>query len=117
RPDQIEDTRLRLATEEALALGLAALDERDRLVLTYYYFEDLTLREIGALMHVHEATISRWLQRAQKQARQKTEQILQRNYGLRRAEVAECLQIAARADIDVRRLLDGPEEASAGRVP
>ncbi len=117
RPDQIEDARLRQATDEALVQGFAALDERDRLLLNYYYFEDLTLKEIGSLMHVHEATISRWLQRAQKQARQKTEQILQRNYGLRRAEVAECLQLAARAEIDVRSLLDGREGASAGRSP
>jgi IS30 family transposase len=74
----------------------------------------LTLREIGALMGVHEATISRWLQRAQKQARRKTEEILQRNYGLRRAEVAECLQMAARTEIDVRQLLS-EKSASAER--
>ena len=114
RPDEIEDARLRLATEEAMAQGFAALDERDRLLLNYYYFEDLTLKQIGALMQVHEATISRWLQKAQKQARQKTEQILQRNYGLKRAEVAECLQLAARAEIDVRQLLKDRERASAG---
>jgi RNA polymerase sigma-70 factor (ECF subfamily) len=113
RPDEIEDTRLRQATEEALAQGFAALEERDRLLLNYYYFEDLTLKQIGALMHVHEATISRWLQRAQKQARQKTEQILQRSYGLKRAEIAECLQLAARSEIDVRRLLQERERASA----
>lgn len=114
RPDQIEDDRLRHATEEALAQGLAALDERDRLLLNYYFFKALTLKEIGVLMRVHEATISRWLQRALKQARQKTEQILQRDYGLRRAEVTECLQLAAESEIDVRRLLGETETSSAG---
>ncbi len=114
RPDQIEDNRLRHATEEALAQSLAALDERDRLLLNYYFFKALTLKQIGVLMRVHEATISRWLQRALKQARQKTEQILQRNYGLRRAEVTECLQLAAESEIDVRRLLGETETSSAG---
>jgi RNA polymerase sigma-70 factor, ECF subfamily len=112
RPDAIEDVRLRQATEEALAQGFAALEERDRLLLNYYYFEDLTLKQIGLLMHVHEATISRWLQRAQKQARHKTEQILQKSYGLKRAEIAECLQLAARTEIDVRSLLKERERAS-----
>jgi RNA polymerase sigma-70 factor (ECF subfamily) len=114
RPDQIEDKRLRRATEEAMAESFAALDLRDRLLFNYYYFDQLTLREIGALMGVHEATISRWLQRAQKQARRKMEEILQRNYGLRRAEVAECLQMAAQTEIDVRQLLS-EKSASAER--
>jgi RNA polymerase sigma-70 factor (ECF subfamily) len=114
RPDEVEDKRLRRATEEAMSESFAALDVRDRLLFNYYYFDQLTLREIGALMGVHEATISRWLQRAQKQARRKTEEILQRNYGLRRAEVAECLQMAARTEIDVRQLLS-EKSASAER--
>ena len=116
RPDQLEDVRLRRATEEALGQALLGLDTRDRLLLNYYYFDELTLREIGLLMEVHEATISRWLQRAQRQARRKTEEILHRTYGLRRSEVAECLQLAARAEIDVRSLLEQTKGAPAGRA-
>jgi RNA polymerase sigma-70 factor (ECF subfamily) len=116
RPDQLEDARLRRATEEALGQALLGLETRDRLLLNYYYFDELTLREIGLLMEVHEATISRWLQRAQRLARRKTEEILQRTYGLRRSEVAECLQLAARAEIDVRSLLEQTKGAPAGRV-
>jgi RNA polymerase sigma-70 factor, ECF subfamily len=102
---EIEDTRLRLATEEAMTQAFNEIEPRDRLLLNYYYFDDLTLREIGLLLRVHEATISRWLARAQRQVKRKTEDILQRSYGLRRAEVAECLQIAARTEVDVRKLL------------
>ncbi|MGH9752646.1 MAG: sigma-70 family RNA polymerase sigma factor [Blastocatellia bacterium] len=105
QPDDIEDTRLRQATEEAMTQAFAEIEARDRLLLNYYYFDDLTLREIGLMMGVHEATISRWLAKAQREIKRKTEEILQRGYGLRRAEVAECLQIAARAEIDVRRLM------------
>jgi RNA polymerase sigma-70 factor len=105
QPDEFDDVRLRQATEEAMTQAFARIDPRDRLLLNYYYFDDLTLREIGLLMGVHEATICRWLARAQREVKNKTEEILKRSYGLRRAEVAECLQIAARAELDVRKLL------------
>lgn len=105
QPDDIEDARLRQATEEAMTQAFAEIESRDRLLLNYYYFDDLTLREIGLMMGVHEATISRWLAKAQREIKRKTEEILQRGYGLRRTEVAECLQLAARAEIDVRRLV------------
>ncbi len=105
QPDDIEDTRLRQATEEAMTQAFTEIEARDRLLLNYYYFDDLTLREIGLMMGVHEATISRWLAKAQREVKRKTEDILQRSYGLRRAEVAECLQIAARTELDVRKLI------------
>jgi RNA polymerase sigma-70 factor (ECF subfamily) len=112
QPDEVEDIRLKRATEEAMTQAFAQLDPRDRLLLNYYYFDDLTLREIGLLMGVHEATISRWLARAQREVKRKTEDILQRSYGLRRAEVAECLQIAARTELDVRKLLSDAKRQS-----
>jgi RNA polymerase sigma-70 factor (ECF subfamily) len=117
QPDDIEDVRLRRATEEAMTQAFAALEPKDRLMLNYYYFDDLTLREIGLLMNVHEATISRWLARAQKQIKKKTEEILQRNYGLRRAEIAECLAMAARSEVDVRKLLSEATAQVAKRAP
>ena len=104
-PDEIEDTHLHRATDQALAQAFKEIEAKDRLLLNYYYFDDLTLKEIGVLMSVHEATISRWLARAQREVKKKTEEILQRTHGMRRAEVAECLQIAARTEMDVRKIL------------
>jgi RNA polymerase sigma-70 factor, ECF subfamily len=109
-PDEFDDGRLRQATEEAMTQAFAGIDPRDRLLLNYYYFDDLTLREIGLLMGVHEATICRWLARAQREVKSKTEEILKRSYGLRRSEVAECLQLAARTELDVRKLLGEVKE-------
>ena len=111
RPDNIEDVRLRRATEEAMTKAFAEIDVKDQLLLNYYYFDDLTLREIGLLMKVHEATICRWLAKSQREVKRKTEEILQRSYGLRRAEVAECLEIAARTELDVRKLLTNAKRA------
>ncbi|MGH9936910.1 MAG: sigma-70 family RNA polymerase sigma factor [Blastocatellia bacterium] len=117
QPDDIEDARLRQATEEAMTQAFAEIEARDRLLLNYYYFDDLTLREIGLMMSVHEATISRWLAKAQREVKRKTEEILQRSYGLRRTEVAECLQIAARTELDVRRLIVDVNSPSIERAP
>jgi RNA polymerase sigma-70 factor (ECF subfamily) len=117
RPDELEDRRLREATETALARALATADTRTRLLLQFYYFDDLTLREIGQMMGVHEATISRWLARAQKDVRRRTEEILARDFGLGRREVAECLQLAARTEIDVRELLRDVNGPAARRAP
>ena len=50
QPDDIEDARLRRATEEAMTQAFAEIEPRDRLLLNYYYFDDLTLREIGLMM-------------------------------------------------------------------
>jgi RNA polymerase sigma-70 factor (ECF subfamily) len=117
RPDEIEDERLRLMTEEAMRDAFASLAARDRLLLNHYYFDEMTLREIGLLMNVHEATISRWLARTQQTVRKKTEEVLQRKYGLRRAEITECLQLAARAELDLRKLISEATGPSAERAP
>ncbi len=117
RPDEIEDERLHRLTEAAMTEAFASLEARDRLLLNHYYFDELTLREIGLLMSVHEATISRWLARAQQTVRRKTEDLLQRKHGLRRAEVTECLQMAARAEIDLRKMIGEAASPTAERAP
>ena len=42
---------------QKLASGIAALPERDRLVVTLYYYEELTLREIGRLLDLSEGRV------------------------------------------------------------
>jgi RNA polymerase sigma-70 factor, ECF subfamily len=121
RPDEVfaanGDEKLRRATEAAMSRAFDALEARDRLLLNYYYFDELTLREIGVLFNVHEATVSRRLARVQQQVRKKTEELLRREHGLRRAEVAECLEMAARAEVDLRRMIGEAKSASAERAP
>ena len=97
--------------------GEGKMPPRDRQILNYNYFDDRTLREIGLLMNVHEATISRWLAKAQREIKRKTEEVLQRSYGLRRAEVSECIQIAARTELDVRKLIGDVKSVAAERAP
>jgi len=64
--DTIEDTeapdpqRSLTATElrEAMADSIARLPEREKLVITLYYYEELTLREIGEVLGVTESRVS-----------------------------------------------------------
>ena len=45
-------------TKEAIADAIARLPEREKLVVTLYYYEELTLREIGEVLGVTESRIS-----------------------------------------------------------
>jgi RNA polymerase sigma factor for flagellar operon FliA len=46
------------ATREALGDAISRLPERERLVITLYYYEELTLREIGEVLGVTESRVS-----------------------------------------------------------
>jgi RNA polymerase sigma factor for flagellar operon FliA len=54
----------RAEQEQLLAEGLATLPERERLVVTLYYQEDLRLKEIGKLLGLSESRVSRLLSSA-----------------------------------------------------
>ena len=43
---------------EALGESIARLPEREKLVVTLYYYEELTLREIGEVLGVTESRVS-----------------------------------------------------------
>jgi RNA polymerase sigma factor for flagellar operon FliA len=44
--------------KEALAEAISSLPEREKLVVTLYYYEELTLREIGEVLGVTESRVS-----------------------------------------------------------
>jgi RNA polymerase sigma factor FliA len=52
--DALDETELR----ETLADAIARLPEREKLVVTLYYYEELTLREIGEVLGVTESRVS-----------------------------------------------------------
>jgi RNA polymerase sigma factor for flagellar operon FliA len=49
---------------EKLGSAVAALPERDRLVVTLYYYEELTLREIGQILDLSEGRVCQILAQA-----------------------------------------------------
>jgi RNA polymerase sigma factor for flagellar operon FliA len=49
---------LRGELEDRLADGIAHLPDRERLVMTLYYYEEMTMREIGLALGVVESRVS-----------------------------------------------------------
>lgn len=65
RREQRPESRLEQEEERALlSAALAALAERERLIVTLYYLEDLRLKEIGRLLQLSESRVSRLLNTA-----------------------------------------------------
>lgn len=106
--------RYRAAVADAFGRAISSLESRERLLLAYYYYDQMTLREIGQLFNVHEATISRWLTKVQKHTRKLVEKSLARDHHFKRREVTEAIELAAeQMDINVREYLF--ESASSDR--
>ena len=82
------------------------LNQKDRLLLNYYYFDRLKLREIASLFDVHEATVSRSLKRIHKSVRKSVEMRLRREYSMSRMEVQQCCeQTVQQLDVGIQTFL------------
>jgi hypothetical protein len=68
----------------------------------------MTLKQIGEVLGVHEATASRRLLRARDQVRKAVERSLRRDYGFGRERVAECVAAGEVGQVDLRSLLTAP---------
>jgi RNA polymerase sigma factor (sigma-70 family) len=90
-PDRARFARL---AQEALAAAIRALEPADRLRLSSYYLQRLTLAQIGRLMGEHEATASRKLDRIRRGLRAGVEKVLRVEQNLNDAEVQACLDCA-----------------------
>jgi RNA polymerase sigma-70 factor, ECF subfamily len=107
-----------IAARQAVSKALAELDSEQKLVLAYYYFDEMTLKQIGQLYGVHEATASRWVSKAQSNVRKAVERILKREYGFNAAQIEACLASAARGEgVDVRNLVGGAPEPTGDQGP
>jgi RNA polymerase sigma-70 factor len=87
--------------QQALNKAVQELAAEDRLLVKLYYFDNLRLREAGAVLGVHEATASRRLTRIQTDLRKRVTKILIDERGWTQteteksfAEVAQHLDIA-----------------------
>ena len=57
RSDEIEKTIAEQEMRELIAQRLAELPEKEQLVLVLYYYEELTLKEIGEILDVTESRV------------------------------------------------------------
>jgi RNA polymerase sigma factor (sigma-70 family) len=102
----------------ALAVALNELTDRDRLRLSLYYVQQLTLAQAGRLLNEHEATVSRQLARTRGLVRKAVEQHLRQDAGLSDAEVSRCFDsvIEDAGPLDLGVLLRGEGACKNGEV-
>ena len=93
--DQLLTQRTARDVEQTLAQAIGELAPEDRLLVKLYYFDNLRLRELGAMLGFHEATASRRLARLQTDLRHRVEKLLQQAHGWSKAETAHSLTAAA----------------------
>jgi len=83
--------KLTAATDQALA----ELSPEDRFILASYYLDSRTLAEIARILHVHESTISRKVDKLTKSLRKRILVGLTR-HGLSRRQAEEALEVDVR---------------------
>jgi RNA polymerase sigma-70 factor (ECF subfamily) len=92
-PPDAECRRLVDILRHVLQAALARLAVRDRLRMSCYYAEQLTLAQTGRVLREHEATVSRRLSRTRREVRDHVESEL-RAQGLNDAQVRRCFECA-----------------------
>jgi RNA polymerase sigma factor (sigma-70 family) len=119
-PSNVDRPRYVALLRDALGRAIARLSGRDRLRLSCYYVQDLTLAETGRILAEHEATVSRQLARSRRTLRESVEQDLRERARLSETAIAECFACvtADPGPLDLRQVFgvaaDGKEPA-AGR--
>jgi RNA polymerase sigma-70 factor (ECF subfamily) len=101
----------------ALETALRELEPRDRLRLMCYYTQQMTLAEIGRLMHEHEATVSRNLTKVRQTLRTRIEEQLRVGAHLNHEEIRRAFEQAIddAGPLDLGELLgDSPRKKGQG---
>ena len=100
----------------ALAAALGRLTDRDRLRMSLYYAQQLTLAQAGKLLSESEATVSRQLARTRAALRKDVEHQLEEQGGLDPVEISRCFESVAQdtGPLDLSVLLGSPEPCKPG---
>jgi len=92
--------------KSALAKAITDLEAEDRLLVKLYYFDELKLREAGAVLGVHEATASRRLTRIHQQLRNEVRRILVDEHRWTRSEAERCFaELALHLETNLEQLV------------
>ena len=103
---ELDERRYAECLSEAVENALGQLPAQERLLLSYYYVQGLTLKQIGRLAVEHEATISRHLDRVREKLRKRIESYLRKIRKLSAYDVDRCLDFAARGvSVELEKIL------------
>ena len=113
-----DDQRYSDLLSEALGVTLRELPPGERMLLSFYYVQQLTLKQIGRLRGEHEATVSRHLEAVRKKMRKRIEIYLRKGKKLPAYDVDRCFDFAARGvtvDLETELKSDKiPQEGAGG---
>lgn len=90
---------------EKLAVAVKRLPERDRVAITLYYYEELTLREMGEIFHLSEARVSQIVAQAVRRLRE--------SLGISVRQKSKSVQKRA---TDPRKELEGSHQPAASPI-
>jgi RNA polymerase sigma-70 factor, ECF subfamily len=91
--------------EQAIEKAVSGRDAEERYILAAYYLDEHTLLEIGRVLGVHEATVSRRLHRATGQIRKQILKNLQR-HGMSRRAAQDAMGADSRdIEVNLKKLL------------
>jgi RNA polymerase sigma-70 factor (ECF subfamily) len=110
-PDPLPQTPARELSllERAIEQAVSGCDAEERYLLAAYYLDEKTLLEIGRVLGVHEATVSRRLHRAADQIRKQILKTLQRS-GMSRRAAQEAMGADARdLEVNLKKLLQNSQ--------
>jgi RNA polymerase sigma-70 factor (ECF subfamily) len=85
--------RYRREFKEAFDESVAALGERERVLLRYAFCDALTVEEIGALYGVHRATAARWVQKARTELFERVQTALRTRLRLTTTEIESVVRL------------------------
>jgi RNA polymerase sigma-70 factor len=85
--------------DRSLSAALVDLAPRERLILACYYVDQITLAEIGRMLHEHESTVSRQLERIRRSLRESVTRALQREIPANDGRPAEAALDAAQVEL------------------
>jgi RNA polymerase sigma-70 factor, ECF subfamily len=107
---ELEQLKRQYQAEFKAAFGEAfgALGPRERNLLRHLVFDRLSLTQIGALYHVHQSTVSRWMASVHARLLAGTLRALGSRLRVGRGEADSILRlIQSRLEVSMRRLLGG----------
>ncbi len=110
-PDPVPQTTARELSllERAIEEAVSSRDAEERYLLAAYYLDERTLLEMGRVLGVHEATVSRRLHRAEKEIRKQILKQLQRG-GMSRRAAEEAMGADARdLEVNLKKLLQNSQ--------
>ena len=98
--------KLRDQFQGALRRGLAALEDRERMIYRLHLLDGLTVEAIGKIYGVSHSTVSRWLARARESVIREAQRVLRDEMRLSPAEFESVAAlVVSQLDLSVSRLL------------